>query len=694
MTQLRLEPYTLPAADLGPENPFPVFRHAEQDSPVKCDDSVPQEDRRYLGWRTGYRVLPHRLQDGYNRLKRPRAFQAAVLENEVLCATFLPEVGGKLWSLVHKPSGRELLERNPVFQPANLALRNAWCSGGIEWNTSQLGHYYLTCAPVFAARVAADAGYPVLRLYEWDRVKCFPWQTDFHLPPGSPFLFSRVRLVNPHDCELPMYWWTNIAVTERPDTRTLVPAAETFREALEGMSLARLPRLAFGTGDQEPPPVDATYPTNAPQSGGLFFRILDEQRPWIAALDSGGRGLVHASTARLRGRKMFFWGMGEGGRRWQEYLAQPGSNYIELQAGLARTQNECIPMPALAHWTWTEAFGLLQADSAQVHSSDWDAAWRAAKAALDATLPQAQLDARDKEFAPVTLRRPDEILARGSGWGALERRRLAVQGQPDRIPPELVFDNLGPDQEPWLALLETGTLPARDPASDPGHWMVQPAWRALLERNVNSHWLTWLHLGVMRLEAGERDEARAAWRKSLELQRNGWALRNLAMLETWGQPGEQLAVHSQGVSPEAALRACELLRDAWDAGPRLPALAVEYARMLLEAGRHDRLREFTAGLPGEIRANERIRLLAARAALQVGAWRELESLFGGEFATIREGEVTLTELWYAFHAQRLAATEKIPLDDALRQRVRREFPAPRHIDFRMAHEGQEPRAKS
>ena len=37
----------------------------------------------------------------------------------------MPELGGRLYSLVHKPLGRELLARNPVFQPANLALRNA-----------------------------------------------------------------------------------------------------------------------------------------------------------------------------------------------------------------------------------------------------------------------------------------------------------------------------------------------------------------------------------------------------------------------------------------------------------------------------------------------------------------------------------------------------------------------------------------
>jgi hypothetical protein len=142
-----------------------------------------------------------------------------VLQNDYLTATFLPELGGRLISLFHRPSGRELLAKNPVFQPANLALRNAWFSGGIEWNAGQPGHSYLTCSPVYAAQVEGIGGSPVLRIYEWDRVKGFPWQIDFSLPDGLPFLLARVRLVNPHDHEIDMYWWTNIAVPEDEGVR-------------------------------------------------------------------------------------------------------------------------------------------------------------------------------------------------------------------------------------------------------------------------------------------------------------------------------------------------------------------------------------------------------------------------------------------------------------------------------------------
>ena len=64
---------------------------------------------------------------------------------------------------------RELLFRNPVYQPAELARLNAWTSGGVEWNWPRLGHTVFTSAPVFVAEVETDRGGPLLRIYEFDR---------------------------------------------------------------------------------------------------------------------------------------------------------------------------------------------------------------------------------------------------------------------------------------------------------------------------------------------------------------------------------------------------------------------------------------------------------------------------------------------------------------------------------------------
>ncbi len=680
MTDLRCADYVIPAAELGAENPLPMFRQPKQNMTVAIDPSVAEADRKYLGWQTSYRVLPYRLQDGYNREKKPRAFKACVLENEILRATVLPEVGGRLASLYHKQKKRELLECNPVFQPANLALRNAWFSGGIEWNTCQLGHYYLTCSPLFAAKIRGTQGEPALRIYEWDRVKCFAWQIDFHLPPGSPFLFTRSRIVNPNDAEIAMYWWTNMAVPELPGTRVLCPADT----ALHSSNAIQIEQIGLPVHNG----IDMTYGAQLPSAREYFFQIPDGQRHWEAALNSDGSGLVHTSTERLKGRKVFYWGMHAGGRRWQEYLSAPGRAYLEIQAGLARTQLESIPMPAKTEWAWTEAFGLLEADAKKVHAKEWNAAWRATEAALEAVLPQKSVDAFDAAAATSTVLAPEEIFARGSGWGALERRRLAAQKKTDRLPPELPFGEAGDAQKPWLALLENGALPERSPGEGPGEYMVQPEWEEMLAKSAETargnHWLAQLHLGVMRMERGDADGARKAWTQSAQLKPNAWAMRNLSVWKSRQADSETVA--RPGVPEAANANACELLGQAWDAGPKSAALAIEYATMLLQLNRTAELQAFCQELAPEIRANERIEILSTFAALKAGDLESIEKLFEREFATIREGEVTLTDIWFEYHARKIAVAENITLDESLRKRVKREFPPPQRIDFRVINE--------
>src|SRR5215213_7172767 len=367
MSTVRIEKYTMPAANLGQENPLPMLNPRLSATAGRAvDDSVPHGDRMYFGYGLDAGWLPHRGQDDYDRNRVNRDFVALILENEVLQATVLPEVGGRLWSLVHKPTGRELLHVNPVFQPANLGVRGAWVAGGVEWNACVYGHSPYNCSSMFAALVEDQHVGHVLRLYEWDRTRCVPYQLDFSLPNGSQFLFVRVRLVNPHSQTIPMYWWSNIAVPESPDVRVIVPAETAY--TYEYGSQVR----AVTVPQQHD--LDITYSTNIPYASDYFFRIPDGARPWIAALDRDGRGLVQTSTARQIGRKLFAWGTQPGGRRWQEFLSMPGHAYLEIQAGLSRTQLECSPMPAGGQWEWTEAFGLMEADPGKVHGSDWKAA--------------------------------------------------------------------------------------------------------------------------------------------------------------------------------------------------------------------------------------------------------------------------------------------------------------------------------
>src|SRR5207247_1719655 len=103
---LKASTLEIPAVDRGPENPLPAFRVADPNGRVPWAESVPPADRERLGWETGFRTLPYPMQDGYSRALRQQSIPTLVLENEHLRATVLPGWGGRLWSLVHKDSGR------------------------------------------------------------------------------------------------------------------------------------------------------------------------------------------------------------------------------------------------------------------------------------------------------------------------------------------------------------------------------------------------------------------------------------------------------------------------------------------------------------------------------------------------------------------------------------------------------------
>ena len=583
-------------------------------------DGLDQEMLRNLGYGNPRSLLPYTRQGEYDRVRGPRDLQTVVLENETLTATFLPAYGGRLWSLIHRPTGRELLHRNTILQPANLALRDAWLAGGVEWNFGTTGHWALTCEPLHAVRAAAPDGTPVLRMYEFERLRRMVVQVDAWLPSASPVLYVHVTLHNRNPTETPVYWWSNIAVPETARTRVLAPADHAFQyDYVSEMTSADFPVLDGA---------DRSYPGRADRAADYFFDSPSTQRRWIAALDETGSGLVQTSTGRLRGRKLFCWGTGAGGKRWQEWLSGPDSGYLEIQAGLARTQLEHLPMPAGETWSWVEAYGMLTADPAAVHGP-WDEARAAAADALDALVPSAALDqALDAlDRAPggaAGFDETPEVLSRGSGWGALEIETGGLDPSPG-----LPFGALGPLQRPWAELASTGRLPICDPPAAP---VTGPRWRELLEKSA-ADWHACYHLGLLRLAEGEDDGARDAFEDSVRRQATPWALRALAFLAA------------------SADEAADLMARAHALRPDLRELTFEVLDTLLAAGRPAEALTLIETLPDRDRAHGRIRLSEANAAHACGDDERARGLLaeGIHVDNVREGEFSLDALWLAVH---------------------------------------------
>lgn len=652
MTSIRMEPWTMPAADIGALNPLPDIQTVQYvHSGITVSPRVSEEEKQYIGYGMVSSILPYQIQDGYTRERKMRTFHAVVLENARLKVVFLPEKGGRLWSLYHKAEKRELLHVNPVFQPCHLALRNAWFAGGVEWNVGIKGHNPYTCDPLHAEIVETD-GLRLLRMYEYERIRRCVYCIEAYLPDDSEALYIKVRIHNTSGGETPMYWWSNMAVPETEDTRVIAPADEALVSFYSGtgywLDKAGIP-LDGGT--------DQSYPSRLGRSTDYFYCVPKARKKWICAADKDGRGLFETSTDTLYGKKMFHWGTKQGGRHWQEYLSTPNHPYIEIQAGLARTQLEHIPMKKDETWEFMEAYGMAAAAPDVLHGE-----WRQAQETAEKAIEQALHGVTpDMMLANERWRRASEVpgtpIVTGSGWGALENLRRKAQGEsPLSSVCTFPSSSLGAEQEDWLELLQTGRFSDRPVQNPPASFMTDKTWLPLLEKADG--WYGLLQYGIVCYASGDSDGAEKAFLCSDMLRENGWACRNIARLK-----------RLKGMHDEAEFwmeKASQLL--PWDRH-----ISEEYAVLLNEGGRGSaRYLALYDTLPEDVRTHPRMVLQKIIALCRTGQCEQAQEMLdkGLVLPDIREGEGSLAEVWE--EVQQALMQKGLP---------RRELPF--EMDFRM-----------
>lgn len=559
------------------------------------------------GWReTSY---PYTQQNSYIE-ETEQEITVAILENDNLYAEFLPTLGGRLWKLYDKKKQRDVLYTNDVIRFRNLSIRNAWFSGGVEWNCGIIGHSPFTCSQMYCAFVKGKNGEDVLRFYEFERVREIYYQIDFWLDDNK--LMTAVRIENQNLAVVPMYWWSNMATPEYKGGRVVVPADSAYNNS-DGMGIKKS-SIPFDNG------IDVSYPENIPNTIDYFYDIPQNESKFIANVDKDGYGLLQFSSNNLKGRKLFSWGHKKGSHHWQNMLTDKAGDYVEIQAGLGKTQYECIPMPPKCVWSFSECYTLADIPADAV-CADYADLVNAVQSQIHSLGGCALLDEKLKDYADDISTQKGELILKGSGFGYLN----TVLG--GKAPSHLEFC-IDEDIKPWLALADGERI------ADKLSFAYGERMKKLLLANENiCNWNVSYQLALLAYDKREFDKAKQYCARSLILDNN--AYNNHLYSAVLYQLGDENAVYF-------AAKCIDIKNDSY-------CLAESVLSLLLKQQAYASVIECFDKLSADLKSNLRLLMYLSMAYLNSGNAKKAESILlkdgGLVLLDFREGDKFLDKLY-------------------------------------------------
>ena len=141
----------------------------------------------------------------------PKTYQTLVVENAYLKLTFLPELGGRLYQCLFKPTNQTLFYNNAVLKPSYWGPlprdENWWlAAGGLEWAFPVHEHGYEWGAP-WEVSVRREGERVTVALRR--AAGAFQAQVEVSLAAGESRFTVEPRLKNVGDRAVPVQFWAN-----------------------------------------------------------------------------------------------------------------------------------------------------------------------------------------------------------------------------------------------------------------------------------------------------------------------------------------------------------------------------------------------------------------------------------------------------------------------------------------------------
>jgi tetratricopeptide (TPR) repeat protein len=318
---------TLPTYKVGPANVNPILAEYREEKPY-----------------------PYLMFDELTNLREDVEYKALVLENEYLKLTVLPELGGKLYSVIDKRNGESLFYLNHVVKPQLVGLTGAWTSGGIEFNFP-FGHRPTAMNEIHTNMRENKDGSVSVFVGETDHISGVRFSVELRLIPGNACMEETVRIYNPTSLPERYFFWNTASYPETEDLECRYPVQWMIEEN------SRLRRPWPMNGE-----VDVRESRNIQRFSSVFTAYADKD--FFGVYDrKKAIGNVHVANHReVPGKKFWSWGMAEFGVRWNLSLTDEDGGYMEHQAGDTETQfnyHDFLPYQKL-DWKeyWYQVFGI------------------------------------------------------------------------------------------------------------------------------------------------------------------------------------------------------------------------------------------------------------------------------------------------------------------------------------------------
>lgn len=306
-----------------------------------------------------------------------------------------------------------------------------------------------------------------------------------------------------------------MAVPEYEEGCVVVPAEKAFTYADGAVFKVPIP-IVDG--------IDITDYKKIPKSVDYFFDIEEEKPKYIANLNKNGYGLLQKSTKRLKSRKLFSWGNGQASNHWQEFLTDQAGRYMEIQAGLGKTQYGCIPMPPHTAWEWLEQYGAVSLPR-QVKASSHEEREKMLTGMLKESKSSEHMEGILKKTSFMAKKRAKLIMV-GSGYGALTERRKYSE--------HLEFVLESESLKKWKHFFDTGIL--HQPSVDriPDEFLIDSENLEFLIRTLDKenakNWYAFYQAALGCFQEEQYEKAKTFFRKSWEMEKNPWACHGMACI--------------------------------------------------------------------------------------------------------------------------------------------------------------------